>query len=216
MIKTKFAAMACLLIAAAAGASGQQPTAGAGAPAIPDGKVVVINTNLFPSEIGELKQKYEQVQNQFKERQQRIENLRKQVSAKENELQTKAQVMPPDKQRELQQEIEQLKKQGTRELEDFQQDYGKALDSTTKPVRDKLYQFMQNYALQRSVIMIIDLPGMAQVGALAFWNPASDITQDFIREYNKANPVPTTAPTPGAQAPPQKPAGSPTKPGGNN
>jgi Skp family chaperone for outer membrane proteins len=214
MKKTNFAALACLLIAAAGVALAQQPAGAAGAAAIPDGKVVVINTNLFPTEIGELKQKYEQVQGQFKAQQQRIESLRQQVSTKESELQTKGPSMTADKQRELQLEIEQLKKQGTREVEDLQQDYNKALDTTTKPVRDKLYQFMQNYALQRSIIMIIDLPGMAQSGGLAFWNPATDITQDLIREYNKANPVPT-APAPSAQPPAQRP-GTPAKPSGNN
>jgi Skp family chaperone for outer membrane proteins len=188
----------------------QQSTA-AVAGAIPDGKIAVLNTNLFPTQIGELKQKYDQVEVQFKDRSTRLEQLRQQLAAKESELATKGPALPAERQRDLQLEIEELKKRGTRELEDLQQDYGKAIEATTKPVRDKLFQFMQNFAVQRSIVMIIDLPGAAQSGMLAYWAPPVDITQDFITEYNKANPVPggTTAPPPAARPA----AGTPPKPG---
>jgi len=56
-------------------------------------------------------------------------------------------------------------------------------------VRDKLYQFLQTYASQRGIVMIINLAGAAQTGTLAYWNPGADVTEDFIAEYNKANPV---------------------------
>ena len=210
MTKIKLAAIALAAIPLSAGAQ-QAPTGGSAA--IPDGKVVVINTNRFPAEIGELKQKYDQVEGQFKDRSTRIEQLRQQLSQKENELQTKQSTLAPERIRDLQAEIENLKRQGQRDLEDLQQDYAKALDGTTKPVRDKLFQSMQNYATQRGIIVIMDLPGLAQSGALAYWAPGVEITQDFIKEYNKANPVPTSAPPatqpaarpgPGTQKPPNR------------
>jgi Skp family chaperone for outer membrane proteins len=210
MTKTKFAAAAFLMLAALPLCALAQQGAPAGTAAIPDGKVAVINTNRFPVEIGELKQKYDQVEGQFKDRSTRIEQLRQQLGAKENELQTKQATLTPERIRELQAEIEDLKRRGTRELEDLQQDYAKALDGTTKPVRDKLFQSMQAYAVQRGIVMIMDLPGLAQSGALAFWAPGVEITQDFIKEYNKANPVPGATAPPATQ-PAARPAG-PTKP----
>jgi len=209
-MKIKLAVISFLMLAALSlSALAQAPTAGSAA--IPDGKVAVINTNRFPAEIGELKQKYDQVDGQFKDRTARVEQLRQQLAQKQNELETKGPGLTPEKYRELQAEIEVIKKNGTRELEDLQQDYAKALDGTTKPVRDKLFQSMQNYATQRGIIVIMDLPGLAQSGALAYWAPGVEITQDFIKEYNKANPVPVSAPpatqpaarpTPGVQKPP--------------
>ncbi|MFY9556885.1 MAG: OmpH family outer membrane protein, partial [Blastocatellia bacterium] len=77
------------------------------------------------------------------------------------------------------------------------------IDTATKPIRDKLYQFLNNYAAQRSIVLIINLAGAAQTGTLAYWNPGTDITDDFIAEYNKANPVA------GAPAAPPKPATKP-------
>ena len=210
MVKIRFAAFASMIMAALSLSALAQQTPAAVAGTIPDGKMVVLNTNAFPTQIGELKQKYDQVENQFKPQSQKVDQLRQQVAQKENEIATKGPTLAPDKLRDLQAEVEELKRQGTRLVEDLQADYAKALDITTKPVREKLYQFMQNYAVQRSIIMIIDLPSVAQTGTLAYWSPSSDITQDFITEYNKANPVPTSA-APAAQPPRTTP--TPTKPG---
>jgi outer membrane protein len=66
-------------------------------------------------------------------------------------------------------------------------------------VRVKLFQFLQTYSQQRGIVLIINLAGAAQSGTIAYWNPGADITQDFVTEYNKANPVPGAA-----AAPPKK------------
>jgi Skp family chaperone for outer membrane proteins len=200
----RFAAFATLILAtSAASALAQQSTQAGVGGLLPDGKVVVINTSVFPERIGEMKQKYEQVNSQFRDRYQKLQDLNKQAQTLENEIQTQGNVLTPDKLQEKQSLLADLKKRGSRELEDFQNDYSKALEAATKPVRDKLSAFIQNYAAQRGIIMIIDLPNAYQNGYLAYVSPSADITDDFINEYNKANPVPTAA-TPAAQ-PAQKP-----------
>src|ERR1044072_8373597 len=212
MVKSKFAALAAIILAAtASGASAQQATqAGVGA-AIPDGKIAVLNTQVFPGSINELKQKYEQVNNQFKARAQQLQTMSDQMKQMENDMQTKQSVMSPEKFQELRNNYEDLKRRGTREQEDLNNDVERALDNDTKPVRDKLYQFLQTYSAQRGVVLVFTLAGAAQSGTLAFWNPGVDITEDFINEYNKANPV-AGAPAPAATQPkpqPVKPAGKP-------
>ena len=197
MVKTKFAVIAALLLAAlSVSASAQQGAGGA----IPDGKVVVINTTVFPAQIAELKQKYEQVDNQFKARYDELQGIANQITQLENDIKAKQSVLTADKLNEMSNQYEGLKKQGQRENEDLKTDVDKALDAATKPVRDKLYQALNNYAAKNAIVMVINLAGAAQSGALAFWDPKSDITDDFIAEYNKANPVP------GAAAPATKPA----------
>jgi outer membrane protein len=204
MLKIKFAAMAAIVIAATAVTSrAQQPAAGS----IPDGKVAVINTQVFPAQIAELKQKYEQVDNQFKDRYERLKNLEAQLKQMESDINTKGPGMAPDKLAQLQQQYGDLKKKGTRDFEDLKSDYDKTVDTATKPVRDKLYQFIEKYAAQHGIILVINLAGAAQTGVLAYWHPASDVTDDFVAEYNKANPV---AGAPAAAQPAAKP---PVKPG---
>jgi|SRR5262249_6521024 len=204
MIKIKLAAMATLALAAITASAGAQQATQAGVSGLlQDGKVAVMNTAVFPEKIGELRQKYEQVQAQFKDRTQRLQALDTEVKNLTQEFETKRPTLTQDKALELQQIIEDKKKKGQRELEDLQADYNKALDATTKPVRDKLSGFINNYASQRGIIMIIDLPVGYQNGIIAYWSPSTDVTEDFIAEYNKANPVPGGAPAsqPAAKTP---------------
>lgn len=213
MVKFRFAAFAAALLAAiTANGSAQQATqAGVGA-ALPDGKMAVINTQVFPASIFELKQKYEQVNNQFKDRFQKLQALAEQMKGMENDLRTKQQVLSPDKYQDLQNEYNLLKKRGERDQEDFNADADKALDIATKPVRDKMTQFLNTYAAQRNIVLVINLAGAAQTGSLAFWNPGLDITEDFVGEYNKANPVAGAAAAPPAGQPAKPPVKAPGKP----
>ena len=114
---------------------------------------------------------------------------------------TKSPTLSQEKIQEMQVNIDEKKKRGTRELEDLQAEYQKTLETAIKPVREKLSQFMNNYATQRGIVMIIDLPVSYQNGVLAYWNPTTDLTEDFITEYNKANPVPGGAPASAPKTP---------------
>ena len=209
MVKTKFAALAAFIVAAmVAVASAQQATqAGVGA-VVPDGKVVVLNTSRLPGEVSELKQKYEQVDGQFKDRYQRLEGMVNQLKALETDIRTKGPSLTQDKLQEMQNTYEDLKRRGAREEEDLKNEINRALGVSTKPVWDKVNQFLQNYASQRGIILIIALAGAAQSGSIAFVSPGTDITADFVTEYNKANPVA------GATPPATQPKPQPTQPAG--
>src|ERR1041384_8211430 len=98
MFKIRFAAFAAVILAAVASvASAQQATqAGVGA-AIPDGKIAVLNTSAFQGAILELKQKYDQVENQFKDRYAKLQNVENQLKTMESNLRTQGQALAPDK-----------------------------------------------------------------------------------------------------------------------
>jgi outer membrane protein len=215
MFKIKYAALAALTLAAlTVGARAQRATQAGIAGAIPDGKIAVINTQAFPGQINELKQKYDQVDNQFKDRSQRIQQQQTALAQLENDLRTKANALAADKVQQMQEDYTLGKKRLERDVEDARAEYERAVDGATKPVRDKLFQFLQTYSQQRGIVVIMNLAGAAQAGIIAYWNPGADITQDFITEYNKANPVPgaTTQPAvpkpgaanPAASKPPEK------------
>jgi len=209
MMKMKFAAYAFAIMAAVTvSASAQQATQAGTAGPIPDGKVAVINTAVFPTEIAELKQKYEQVDNQYKQRFEALQTLDQQLKALEAEIRQQGPTLNQDALRQKQDQYDTMKKRGTRDYEDLKAEVDKTVESATKPVRDKLYQFLQSYAQQRGIVMVINLPGAAQTGSLAFWHPGTDITADFVKEYNKANPVAGAAPSASVPKPAaNKPAG---------
>ncbi|MEK6299498.1 MAG: OmpH family outer membrane protein [Acidobacteriota bacterium] len=212
MLKIKFAALAAILMASAAGlASAQNATQAGVGGAIPDGKIAVINTEAFRAAILELKLKYDQVENQFKDRYQKLQLVETQLKQMENDIKTKRDSLAADKLQEMQAAYEDLKRRGTRDFEDLKADYERTVDTSTKPVRDKLFAFLNTYATQRGIVVIFNLAGAAQSGTLAFWNPGADVTDDFIAEYNKANPV-SGAVAPAAPQPGAQPATAPAKP----
>lgn len=207
MIRTRVLILAAVAVTSISiSASAQQ------AAAIPEGKVAAVNTQVFPERIGELKQKYEQVNAQYQDRYKRLQDLEKEIGDLEKQFVTQSPTLSPEKAQEMKDSIDTKKRRGQREAEDFQAEYNKSLEATTKPVRDKLAQFIQNYATQRSIMMIIRLPEAYQSGMIAFTSPGVDITEDFITEYNKANPVPAGAAT-GAPSRPNTPTTQPVKPG---
>jgi len=196
MFRIKLAVLVGALVAAiGSSASAQQATQAGVSAALPDGRIAVVNSQAFLGGIGELKQKYEQVDKQFQARYQQLQALESQLKQMENDMQVKGPTLAPEKLAELQNNYNELKKKGTRDLEDLKAEYDRTIDAATKPIRDKLYQFLNNYAAQHSIVLVINLAGAAQSGSLAYWNPGTDITDDFIAEYNKANPVPGPAPT---------------------
>jgi outer membrane protein len=212
MVKMKFAALAVILMAASAlSASAQTPAQPATGGGVPDGKIAVINTNIFPAQIAELRQKYEQVQNQYKDRYQRLQTLDDELKQMENDIRTKGPSLTQEKLQEMQTTYEDKKRKGSRDFEDLKAETERAIDTATKPVREKMSQFLQNYAGQRNIVVLFNLAGAAQTGSLAYWSPATDVTQDFITEYNKANPVAGAAPATQPPAGAARPAA--TKPG---
>src|SRR5205085_7867189 len=132
---------------------------------VPEGKVVVINTTAFPSQIGELKQKYDQIDLQYKDRYQKLQGYVDQMTRLENEIKAQQNVLTADKLREKQDQYDSLKRQATRENEDLRAEAEKALEAATKPVRDKLYQSLNNYSTKNGIVMVINLAGAAQSGA---------------------------------------------------
>ena len=202
MFKIKLAVLVAAVLAGMSGsASAQQATQAVVGAALPDGRIAVVNSQAFAGGIGELKQKYEQVDKGFQARYQQLQAVENQLKQMENDIQVKGPTLAPDKFQELQNTYNDLKKKGTRDYEDLKGEYDRTIDTATKPIRDKLYQFLNNYASQRGVVLVINLAGAAQSGSLAYWNPGIDITDDFIGEYNKANPVPGGTPAPAPTKP---------------
>jgi outer membrane protein len=78
---------------------------------------------------------------------------------------------------------------------------GRGVWRITQPVYDKVGKFLEGYCQQRGIVMVLEGGAAQQAGILIFAAQNSDITDDFIKEYNKANPAGGGA----AAAAPKKP-----------
>lgn len=194
--------LATLPISALAQAAPAAPRPAAGAASAPvDGKVAVIDTSQFGEKIFELRSKADVVNKKYEPRFKELEAMRTQMETLQSDIQKQQGVAAQDRLQTMRDQLQQLSTNYKRRGEDLQAEYNREAETAIRPVRDKLRDFVSAYASKRNIVLILDLPGSSQAGTIAYLNPAIDITDDFIAEYNRANPVP------GATAAPARPAG---------
>lgn len=196
----KYALVALALQLLVVSALAQQPGAVAAKPAgpalLPKGKVAVVNTAAFQEQVQEFKQKIESLNRQFEPRVKEVQSLADKINALETTLKSQTGVLTPAKVAEMTENLGVMKRDYQRKAEDLQADAGRARDKAFEPITGKLSKFAEDYTAKRGVVMLIDLANGVQSGTVLWYDPRSDVTQDFINEYNKANPVTTSAPAP--------------------
>jgi outer membrane protein len=199
VFKLALAALALQLIGVSALA--QQPGAGAPpAPALlPKGKIAVINTAAFQEKVEEFKAKIDSLNRQFEGRVKEVQGLNDKINALETTLKSQSGVLTPAKVAEMTENLDTMKRDYKRKAEDLEADAGRARDKAFEPITGKLGKFAEGYTAKRGIVMLVDISNAVQSGIVIWFDPRSDITQDFINEYNKANPVATAATKPAAK-----------------
>lgn len=199
LFKPVLAALALQLLGVVA--LGQQPGAGApqkpATPALlPKGKIALINTGAFQQQVEEFKAKIEALSRQFEARVKDTQALADKINALENTLKSQTGVLTAAKVAEMTENLEAMKREYKRKAEDLEADAGRARDKAFEPITAKLSKFAEDYTAKRGIVMLFDLANAMQAGTLIWFDSRNDVTQDFINEYNKANPVTTAATKP--------------------
>lgn len=204
MKSIKFALTALALQLLCVSAFAQQPGAAApqqpaGPTLLPKGKIAVINTALFQEKVEEFKAKIESLSRQFEPRVKEIQSLADKITAMETTLKQQSGVLAAAKVAEMTENLESMKREYKRKAEDLEADAGRAKDKAFEPISGKLGKFAEEYTAKRGIVMLVDMANALQSGTVVWFDPRSDITQDFINEYNKANPVATATSKPAAK-----------------
>jgi outer membrane protein len=181
--------------AAVKSATQSNKTNSGGIAPLSEGKVAVIDSRAFAEGVGEMKKQLEKLEAEFQPRRKKLEGLQDQLVKLDDELKSAGGNIKPEVYSQKSDQFTSLKKEFEREREDYQQDVQKRSELVLGPVQEKLSKFLETYASQRQIIVIFDLPAAAQ-GGLVFMNPAINVTEDFIKEYNKLNPVAGAPPEP--------------------
>jgi outer membrane protein len=218
------AVLAVLAIIEAASAQGQTPPQTQTPPqqtqtqpqtnppaTVPASRIAVINTNAFygPEDgLQQLVQQKKRVDDTFKDRAAQLDALEQRIASLTREIETQGPNLTPQARADKQESLERLQREFTRNKEDVEGDYQRALRDALNPVRERVGAFLENYAKSRGISIVLEVANLAQAGGLAYVDPLTDITRDFIAEYNRANPVATSS------APSTQPANQPaTQPG---
>ncbi len=174
--------------AQAAGAQTGAPSSGA----VPKARIAIVDVLAFREEVLELKARYEKLQAEFAPKYRELEALQNKIAAQEKVLQENKNLTQPQTQK-LVEEVEQLKREHNRSLEDSQALATKREKVETEAIYDKLSNFLNQYCAKHSITTVYDARRLQETGVAVYVNPAANITADFIKEYNKANPVQATA-----------------------
>ena len=151
-------------------------------------KVAIIDWAVFRDEIAELKTKYEKLQTEFASKARDLESMQNSMANKQKVAQDNKTLTPQQAQK-LGDEIENLKKDYNRSLQDSQDLAGKREREETEAIYDKLSKFLEQYCAKHGITHVFDARRLQDTGVVVYAAPTSNITKDFISEYNKANPA---------------------------
>lgn len=155
-------------------------------------KIGILELAAFRSEISELKVKYEKLQAEFAPKQRELEAMQNSIEAKQKTLQ-ETKTLTAQQAAKLQEEIQTLQKEFTRKGEDAQALAQKREQDETGATYDKISKFLEQYCAQKGITQVLEAGKLRETAMVIYAVPTAFITDDFIKEYNKANPVPATA-----------------------
>ena len=181
------------------------PTAGVGSTT--DGqktKIALLSFLALREAIGELKQRYDKLQSEFGPRANEIDSLQNSIEAKEKVLAENTTLTPPQV-RKLTDDVAQLKREYQRKLDDSQELARKRESEETAPVLEKISDFLEKYCQKYGITHVFDVGRLQETGVALYAAPGTNITEDFVKEYNKANPMPAAAAKPTAAPATQAP-----------
>lgn len=197
------APMLLLLLAMTAFPQTPTPKAGQSTPAassasadLPKPKVAFVNTAAFREYIDELKPLYEKLGTELTPREQELSSIKTSIDAKQEQVDKNSAKMTPAQIRKLQDDIEQLRKEGQRKLEDYQEFAQKREGELTGPTYTKIMEHLNKYVAEKGITIVFSTLQVAEANMIVYMDPKADVTQDFITSYNKANPAAAAAAKP--------------------
>ncbi len=178
------------------GGASNAPTGGTGA----EGKLAYINTAKFSTDIGELSVKITALNNEFEPRKKEVQGEEEALASLKDKINKQGGTVSVQVRTQWVEEATDKEKTLTRKKEDYNQLGSRRLQEVTAPVYEKVGKFLETYCQQRGIVMLLEGGAAQQAGILIFAAQATDITDDFIKEYNKVNPSPgATAAAPAAK-----------------
>jgi len=167
-------------------------------------KIALLSFLALREAIGELKQRYDKLQGEFGPRANEIDSLQNSIEAKEKVLAENTTLTPPQV-RKLTDDVAQLKREYQRKLDDSQELARKRESEETAPVLEKISDFLEKYCQKYGITHVFDVGRLQETGVALYAAPGTNITEDFVKEYNKANPMPAAAAKPTAAPATQAP-----------
>lgn len=166
------------------------PTGGTGA----EGKIAIVFYGAFREGIGEMKAKLDTLNAEFEPKNKEIQALRERIENLNNQIKNQGGTVQPAVRNQWAEEAAEKDKQLKRLAEDTDAAAKKRFEEVAGPIQEKIFKFLEQYSQQRGIVMVFEGSALQQTGVILFASQMTNITEDFMKEYNKANPA-ASAPT---------------------
>jgi len=160
------------------------PAGGTGA----EGKLAYINSARFRDGVNELKERIDALNKEFEPKRKEVEALEAEVNNLKNKIQSQGPTVSPQVRAQWVEDGTNKEKMLKRLAEDYDALGQKRLAEAYQPVSEKILKFLDGYCQQRGIVMVMEGGAVQQAGVLLWASTATDITEDFMKEYNKVNP----------------------------
>lgn len=149
------------------------------------GKVAFVDLQAFNTEILEMKLQYDKTQKEFQPNFNELKSLDEQLAKLQEELKSNA--LNEKTYREKLNLFQTSKKELDIKYEYYKQAFQARLEQYTAPIKEKIFKSLEDYSQQRGIIAVFSLPDSNN---LVFYDNSNNITEDFIKEYNRHTPEP--------------------------
>ena len=130
----------------------------------------------------ELEAKFAPTSTRIKEKQQKIADLRNQLSRGSN-------TMSDDARRKLLREIQATERDLKRETEDAQAEFTQEQGKVGSEIGSKLFTTIQKYSIDKGLSLVLNVSALPNPSIVFALNELN-ITEDSIKLYDQENPVP--------------------------
>jgi Skp family chaperone for outer membrane proteins len=159
---------------------------------VPASKIAIVDTTVFGDEKAGIKRyinAVNTVQRAFEGKNTELRNLQSQIKAIADEitkLSANPNVVSQESVRAKREEGERLQRDLKYKKEQADADFEKRYTEVVGPVSNDIGNALIQYASQNGLTMILDISKLAP--AVLSVNPAMDVTQAFIADYNSKHP----------------------------
>jgi Skp family chaperone for outer membrane proteins len=154
-----------------------------------EGKVAIINTAAFRTGITEMKIKLDALNSEFEPKSKELQGIQDQLNNLKNQIQTQGATVQPAVRNQWQEQATDKEKELKRKSEDYDALAKKRLEEVSGPIYERIGRALELYAQKRGIMMVIEAGAAQNAGLIVFANEATDITTDFMKEYNSSNPA---------------------------
>jgi outer membrane protein len=151
--------------------------------ALAQAKVAVINTQRAILETAEIKKASSEMQAKFKPRQDQLEKLQREIADVQTQLESSAGKLSAAGQADLEAQGQRKQREAQRISEDLQADVDRERNEVLQKAQTRMIEILKKLADEKALDMLVD------TGAVPFFKPAMEITDDAVKAYDKAYPI---------------------------